>query len=272
MEYNSISSAAFAEDYQKAADKVGKALRDYLGDPNETNTRVLRAAVRRQSTVIGLVPKPSRRRNMKLARVRSRKVLKATSSVRDLDIVRDRITKLSADETVLLLLNNLEEERGEYVADSMKAAWKLFELHDGKASARDFRGVARWVRKELEELDSTTEKEIDLVAKNEGKVDELHSLRKHCKRFRYALELLPQTRATEKTVRLLRSWQDILGEIRDADVVIEYLGRARQVAAVRRALEEERSLRHRRYRAFVRSHANEFKGSPSLLRLAGLKR
>lgn len=267
-----LSPDVFAEEYQVACEKASKALREYLGDPSEDNTRMLRAAVRRQSTMIGMVPKRSRSRNMKVARERCKKVLKATSRVRDLDIVRARLSGLSGDETVLLLLNNMEEERSEYVTDSMRPAWKLFEVHDKKAHGDEFRGVARWVRRALEELDVEMTEEIAVVLKNEGRVEELHSLRKHTKRFRYALELLPQTPTTARAGRLMRSWQDILGEVRDNDTVIAYLGRARQSRSVREAAQQERALRHKRYLAFVRSCSREFKDENSPLRLAALKR
>lgn len=268
----SVSPALFAEEHQRTNEKVARALRDYLGEPNEKNTRVLRASVRRLTTMLRIVPKRSRKKQMKQSLGSGRKLLRATSKVRDVDIIEGKLSKMPRDHTIELLLNNLNEEREEYVGDTMKAAWRLFEQRKQKAERRDFRGAQRWIRRMLIELDDEVSKELPRVVRNEGKVEELHSLRKHAKTFRYALELLPSTRGSARAVEVLRSWQDVLGEIRDSDTVIEYLGRARQYRTIREALSAERAFRHRRYRSFVRSCSRDLRTGPSLLRLAGLRR
>lgn len=268
----SVSPALFAEEHQRTNEKVARALRDYLGEPNEKNTRVLRASVRRLTTMLRIVPRRSRKKQMKQSLESGRKLLRATSKVRDVDIIEGKLSKMPRDHTIELLLNNLNEEREEYVGDSMKAAWRLFEQRKQKAERRDFRGAQGWIRRTLIELDDEVSKELPRVVRNEGKVEELHSLRKHAKTFRYALELLPSTRGSARAVEVLRSWQDVLGEIRDSDTVIEYLGRARQYRTIRDALSAERAFRHRRYRSFVSSCSRDLRSGPSLLRLAGLRR
>ncbi len=267
-----LSPARFAEEHQRMNERVARALRAYLGNPDEENTRLLRASVRRLTTMLRIIPKPSRKKQMRQSLESGKKVLRVTSKVRDVDIIEGKLSKLSRDHTVELLLNNLKEEREEYVGDSMKAAWRLFELRKKKADRKDFRGAQRWVRKELIELDKEVGKGLPTVLKNEGKVEELHVLRKHAKTFRYALELFPSNRSSARAIELLTSWQNVLGEIRDSDTVIEYLGRARQYRTIREALAAERTLRHRRYRSFARSCSRDFATGPSLLRLAGLRR
>ena len=266
----SLSPALFAEEHQRTNERVAQALRDYLGDPNESNTRLLRASVRRLTTMLRIIPKRSRKKQMRQSLDSGRKLLKATSRVRDVDIIEEKLSRLPRDHTVELLVNNLREEREEYVGDSMKAAWRLFEQRKQRTDRRDLRGAQRWLMRTLVELDEKVSKELTTVVKNEGKVEELHSLRKHAKTFRYALELLPPTRSSTRAIEVLRSWQDVLGEIRDCDTFIEYMGRARQYGAVRESLAAERALRHRRYRSFVRSCSRDFRTGPSLLKLAGL--
>jgi CHAD domain-containing protein len=272
MDNSNVPPRLMAEHYVRAHEKVARSLREYLGDPDEENTRTLRASVRRLYTILSVVPKRSRKKTMKQSRDRCRKVLKAASRVRDVDIISERLSKLSPGQSEDLLLANLREEREEYVSDSMKAAWRLFETHRPKAERKEFRGSSRWVRRALVELDATIAQELPTVVKNEGKVDELHSLRKHAKTFRYVLELVPTKGNLSKATESLRTWQDVLGGIRDSDIVIEYLGRARQTGVVRQILLEERTRRHRRYRSFVRSYDRDLKGETSLFRLAGFKR
>jgi CHAD domain-containing protein len=272
MENTSLTSARFVGEYEKLADRAGEALRKYLGNPNEENTRNVRASVRRMNTCIGILPKKARSKTVRQRRDRSRKLLALTSEVRDNDMIRARLSGRAGDPTVDLLLKNMGEEREKHAVDSMKAAWKLFELRGPKLTKKEAARVSQWVKRALEELDEEIGAELTIVVKSEGRIDELHSLRKHAKRFRYALELIPPTRRSSKVVQGLKEWQDVLGKIRDSDVVIEYLGRARPSTVIKEMLLTERSLRHRRYLAFVRaSRRGSHEKNAFLLASTGLK-
>lgn len=266
-----MSPLKLSEEFSRSSDRAGRALRDYLGDPSEKNTRALRASLRRLLTVLGIIPKRDRSKTLKRVRRRCRVLMRSTSKVRDIDVIADRLSRLARDGTVELLLNNLKEEREEFTTSSIKAAWRLFESQREKPDRSDFLGSTRWMKRALAALDSKISDELPLVVKDEAHVEELHSLRQHAKTMRYMLDLVPMTKASGRAGEVLRSWQDVLGEIRDSDIVIEYLGRARQTRAVQRALEGERALRHRRYVAFARSYSREFNSTPSLVRLAGLR-
>jgi CHAD domain-containing protein len=104
--------------------------------------------------------------------------------------------------------------------------------------------------------------ELRVAVGDESKVDELHSLRKHLKRLRYTLELFPSVERQSRLVADLRRWQDVLGEIRDGDVVLDYLSRARPTRAVREVIASERTLRHSRYVYFVNSSRRRPIGRP----------
>jgi len=272
MENSTLTPTRYVSDYEKLAERVGESLRDYLGDPSEEGTRSVRASVRRLSTCIGILPKKARNKATRQCRARSRKLLALTSMIRDIDVMRARLISAPRDATIDLLLRNMAEERQEYVGQSMKAAWKLFEVRGPKLAKRDVTRVSQWLVRTLEELDEQIMEELPLVIKNEGRIDELHSLRKHAKRFRYILEVVPVTGKTTKVTEMLRGWQDVLGEIRDSDVLIDYLGRARQSAAVRDLLVTERNSRHKRYLSFVRSYKRASGGRViSLLAATGLR-
>lgn len=272
MENTNLTPALFVGEYEKLADRVGEALRKYLGDPNEENTRNVRSSVRRIDTAIWIIPKKSRSKSLRQRHERSRKVLSLTSNVRDNDIIRARLSGRLSDATVDLLLKNMAEEREEHAVDSMKAAWKLFENKGQKLSKKEVPHISQWAKKALEGLDEQIRDELPVVVKSEGRIDELHSLRKHAKRFRYALELVPETRRSSKVIEGLREWQDVLGKIRDSDVVIEYLSRARPSPVVKEILAAERGFRHRRYLAFVRTLASsEWSKEASILASIGVK-
>jgi CHAD domain-containing protein len=244
----------FLEEYQRLNEKVNNTLRDYLGDPGVVQTRNLRAAVRRLDCSIRVLPKKTRNQKaVKRCHERCKELLEVTSRVRDLDILEDRIAKHPRDVTVTLLLNNLHEEREEFVSNSTKAAWKLFEHHPPSLVKGDLPRLVGRIEDVVEGLDAEIVSELQAVLKDAAKVDELHSLRKHCKRMRYTLELFPSMGHYSRLVILLRKWQDLLGEIRDSDVITDYLSRAKPTEAVRTMLASERAFRQRRYAAFVQS-------------------
>jgi CHAD domain-containing protein len=272
MERAKLTPAQFVGEYERLSEKVGEALRKYLGDPNEQNTRNVRVSVRRMNTATGILPKRARGKEVRQRRDRSKKVLSLTSEIRDNDIIRAKLSRRARDPAVNLLLKNMAEEREERAANSMKAAWRLFELSRQKLMKNDASRVSVWIRDELEELDQEIDAELSIVVKSEGRIDELHSLRKHVKNFRYALELVPTTKGSSGVLQGLIEWQDILGKIRDCDVVITYLGRARPSPVIREILSAERRRRHRQYLAFVRAcGAAGWKKNSSLLVAAGLK-
>ena len=248
----------FLDEYERLTEKVSRCLRDYLGQPGTTQTQGLRASVRRLDAAIKVLPRRTRKsKGLKRCHERCRDLLRETSRIRDIDIIAARVAERSSDPTVSLILSNLKEEREEFVDNSTKAAWNLLEHHPPKIGRRDIPRFARRVETVLQELDAEITSELHACVTDETKVEELHSLRKDCKRLRYTLELLPSLGQRAPLIGLLRSWQDVLGEIRDIDVIVDYLSKAKQTRAVRSIIAAERAHRHARYVAFVEACRKE---------------
>ena len=85
----------------------------------------------------------------------------------------------------------------------MKASWRLFEQHEGETVEEAvFVGIDRMIGKAMNELDAKISSEIAKVVADERETKVLHSLRKHCKRLRYTIELLPATERRTDAVRV----------------------------------------------------------------------
>ncbi|MDA4128981.1 MAG: CHAD domain-containing protein [Thaumarchaeota archaeon] len=272
MKKRRISPIHFARGYEKLAERVNKSVRDFLGHPNEENVHALRAAIRRLEASISILPKDARKeKSLEEYRFRCGRIFKMTSKIRNLDILENKLAKQKGNEGVAGMLKRIGQEREKSVRRSMKAAWKLFEMRIPRVDDKGFGGCGVTLRKVLHDLDMIIGRELPLVASDETKVGKLHSLRKHCKKFRYALELLPQESFKSDATELLQSWQDVLGAIRDSDVMIGYLEGLKHPAVRNPLLAAERVARHRRYLAFVRSYAEASAGIRlSLVALAGL--
>ncbi|MGA2664655.1 MAG: CHAD domain-containing protein [Nitrososphaerales archaeon] len=240
-------------EYQRLTERMGRCLREYLGDPGRAHTRDLRASVRRFEAAVRVLPKRAREeKKMRRCRKRCRALLVATSRLRDVDVLTERFSGYPKDAMVDLVVANLGEERAEFVSGSTRAAWALFEHQPPVLSRRDLRSFGRRFEAVVDELDGEVQKGLESSVEDEARVEELHTLRKDCKKLRYTLELVPTGARASELVQVLQRWQDVLGEIRDLDVALDYLSRAKQTAGVRRAAAAERGLRHERYLAFVR--------------------
>src|SRR5271169_5020555 len=107
MAESSAIALQFLDQYEGLKQRLNKSLREYLGDPGTSQTQTLRAAIRRLDTAILMLPKPTREEKaVTRCHERCKKVLRETSHVRDIDIMRERLSKHKGDPTVALMLNN----------------------------------------------------------------------------------------------------------------------------------------------------------------------
>jgi CHAD domain-containing protein len=159
-----------------------------------------------------------------------------------------------SDPTLSKISKRLKTQRKKHVEHSMSAAWKLFEMRSPELDAKTIRGSQSRARREIKSLDVKVSDELRQVLGSESRVEELHSLRKRCKRLRYTVELLPPSPTNLARARVLRSWQDALGLIRDSDVLIDRLGRKDAAPGVKEVLRAERLSRHSRYLRFVKTN------------------
>jgi CHAD domain-containing protein len=99
------------------------------------------------------------------------------------------------------------------------------------------------------------ELDLPIVVTNANKIEELHELRKNCKKMRYLLELgSDQNSINNKEIHALiaelEDVQDILGSIHDSDTMIAYL-RMRHPNKVTNILHDEVSERNKKYEDFI---------------------
>jgi CHAD domain-containing protein len=99
------------------------------------------------------------------------------------------------------------------------------------------------------------EPDLPIVLTNVNKIEELHELRKTCKKLRYLLELASyqngiNNKEINAVITELEDVQDILGSIHDSDTTIAYLkSRPNKVPHI---LHDEISERNKKYEDFIR--------------------
>src|ERR671924_5358 len=218
-------AAFYKQRFRQNVRRVGRRLDAYLADQGTENSiHDVRTSIRRLDVSFSLLPKKLRKRKNRQIK-KYRKFFKANSNARDLDIIRGKITALTEGAPgAEKLLGQLQKKR----KAELGRAGKL-----GRAL-----------------------KKMQPVQLDSSKVEELHRLRKDCKKLRYILEMVPPAgrKKYERAVSLalaLEELQDLLGAIRDSDITIEYLQGSRTKIAGELAAREAGN-RDRLYLELVR--------------------
>jgi CHAD domain-containing protein len=225
-------------------------LHRFLEDPNVNVVHNTRVAVRRSLATISLFPKVIRKSDSAASCIIvSKKFIKATNPVRDCDITTRMLSGTSSAPREILL--RLSERRRLAVAPAKRTARSLIEcapirLKTIDSSAR----LESRLGKITSRLTWDIRKGLKYAIADPGNINELHAVRKDAKRLRYVLEVAIPNGHSRILGRLARL-QDQLGEIRDHDIAIDYLKGAASNTSIRKLLENEKTVRDKKYRAFA---------------------
>jgi CHAD domain-containing protein len=150
------------------------------------------------------------------------------------------------------LTESLRKSRKSHLEQAKELALSVQKEPGPRVKPRDLSDpiLQRRHNKVVRRLASKIMSELPIVREDPSKVEELHVVRRDCKQLRYVLEMSEFSRPPKPLVTL-RSWQDLLGTIRDHDVMIEYLRGQRKSAEIQLALNTEVENRNESYRKFV---------------------
>ncbi len=182
--------------------------------------------------MFSLLPKKMRKRNRKKIK-EYREFFKANSVVRDLDVIRGRVAALSPDASLLDF--QLQRKRDAELKHAIQAGRKIKNMRLMRVYDVQPRKLDARIDKITDRLSARITQTLPAVLSDSGKVDELHNLRKDCKKLRYVIEALPAGVAKKYEKKAsdaigmrgssvsLEKLQDMLGEIRDSDITLQYL-------------------------------------------------
>ncbi len=248
-----ITRDSFAKEYDKFAKALTRRVKAYLRDPNAENVHRLRTATRRLQAAFALLPKTTRNENRaQKTMARIKELMKVNASVRDQDIILSKLSMYKQSPTYKRLAERLRKSRKSHLEQAKELALSVQKDPGPRVKPRDLSDpiLQRIYNKVVRKLGSKITSELPLVREDPSKVKELHVVRRDCKQLRYVLEMSEFSRPPKPLVTL-RSWQDLLGTIRDHDVMIEYLRGVRKSAEIQVALNTEVENRNKSYRKFV---------------------
>ena len=207
-----------------------------------------------------------------------KELFKINSEIRDLDIIYEKLQKYSPSDNRNRVIDSLKETRTTRLDHAKNIALAL-----NNTDASKLLDEIMVTQKELEKrynkivanLISQIETNFPIVITDSTKIEELHDLRKACKKLRYMLELLPtENKKALEMRKTLQKIQDILGAIHDYDFTINYLELIEQPSnEIREIINNEIQERKLSYERLIKYCARRLHVSPAsfLIRIRSFK-
>lgn len=234
--------------------KVNKRLAKYLDDQNEENIHDIRTSIRKLEAAWYVLPKkirqkPKAREFVKLYK----KLFKDNSKIRDYDIILQRLESLTNNEKIKRLIY---KKRKQQMIVALKHAKDIRHVEFPQISQNEISTTK--LEKRFRETSIKLIEDIQIllpvVISSEDKIEQLHQLRKDCKKLRYILELATNS-GSSSFVEKLKRMQDLLGAIHDSDITINFLKEISSKIDMKDIIEKELEVRANKYKEFVQTQA-----------------
>lgn len=274
--HDSFDCDTYLDKSERNIQRVSNKLDDYIKEPNEENIHDIRKAVRRLEASYRSLPlKKVRKKRVIREYVKySKQLFRINSQIRDFDIIGEKLSsdaKPAQQDVIKSIEGSIFKQRKTKLNEAISFALELRKLRVPKLTKKikisNKRSKKRF-SKVIGRFATRIEQNLPIVANDNEKITELHELRKHCKKLRYLLELLPdnnhQDQRSEKDdyvselMEKLENVQDILGIIHDHDTTIAYLKRHKgtrtrstQIHSVLKRISLERQNKYKEFVKFV---------------------
>ena len=228
-----IDVKKFVNACKRNLSRVSNKLDEYLASPDEKNIHDIRTSVRRLDACYKTLPKKIRnKKQVKTYMDKSRELFKINSQIRDFDVITDLVRKNNPENGNgnRMDLTKFENRRATKLKEAKAVAVglrKLSEPNVDKGSISAGKLTKRY-NKLISNFGSRIQLNLPLVIADADKVNELHEMRKDCKKLRYLLELVPHESSDKNMSKLeeeLQNMQDLLGAIHDCDAAVDHLKR-----------------------------------------------
>jgi CHAD domain-containing protein len=217
-----------------------------------------------------LLPKKFRKRGKTRRYISGcKKLFKFMSPVRDIDILISNLADLQSISIVKTVLMTLQSERDRRIREILGRAKSLRDLKAPKLRKNKLASsqIMKRKRRVLQGLQWRIGGLVPLVLQDYERVDEVHNLRKYCKRLRYTLELIPSEEDRD-FARLMEEWQKNLGSVRDLDLTAECIAKNGLKLELKQYLEDLKKKRERSLESFVQSAKGRLNSSGDLIPIA----
>ena len=227
----------------------------YINDPNEKNIHDIRTSIRRFNAAVSTLPRKYREEPLLLEYSKiANKLFKVNSEIRDSDIILIKLEKFSSSPQRNMVTDTLKQTRQAKLENAKTIAQTLKNLNSNMINGIGVteNELQKRYSKILSKLISRIDDAFPIVLTNPLKLEELHELRKDCKKIRYMLELVEKDdKNAASLIRILEKVQDILGSIHDSDATIIYLRSFAPNQEIQEVINKETKQRELGYEKFL---------------------
>ncbi|WP_101477361.1 CHAD domain-containing protein [Candidatus Nitrosotalea bavarica] len=248
-----LDKKLFLVKFEKIQERFYQKLLDYIKNPSDENIHDIRVTIRRLETAYKILPNNVRKKEKNTNYVKQAKTLfKLNAKIRDYDIICAKMESKYQDQTYELVAT-LKNFRIEKLHSANEIALKILHTTTPKISTNIIRESKLNKRyfKILGKMELDIQKNTIIALGDEKKIEELHMLRKDFKKLRYSFELVSCKGKTVQILKNLKEIQDMLGDIHDSDIIIDYLRSIEQNSKYLDIIESEVSERRKKYNEFV---------------------
>lgn len=227
----------------------------YINDPNEKNIHDIRTSIRRFNAAVSTLTRKYREEPLLLEYSKiANKLFKLNSEIRDSDIILIKLEKFSSSPQRNMVIDTLNQSRKAKLENAKTIAQTLKNLNSNMINGIGVteNELQKRYSKILSKLISRIDDLFPIVLTNPLKLEELHELRKDCKKIRYMLELVEKDdKNAVSLIRILEKVQDILGSIHDSDATIIYLRSFAPNQEIQEVINKETKQRELGYEKFL---------------------
>ena len=227
----------------------------YINDPNEKNIHDIRTSIRRFNAAVSTLPRKYREEPLLLEYSKiANKLFKLNSEIRDSDIILIKLEKFSSSPQRNMVTDTLKQTRQAKLENAKTIAQTLKNLNSNMINGIGVteNELQKRYSKILSKLISRIDDAFPIVITNPLKLEELHELRKDCKKIRYMLELVEKDdKNAASLIRILEKVQDIVGSIHDSDATIIYLRSFAPNQEIQEVINKETKQRELGYEKFL---------------------
>ena len=247
----------FLTKLHESIERLNSRTKAYIKNPNDKHIHDVRTSVRRFNATFLSLPNKYRTGPILLLEYNqiTNKFFKVNSKIRDYDIIVQKLNNYTQSSQRDLVIDSIKKDRQLNLEKAKTIAITLKDLGSNKVIDKmniTEKELQKRYNKVISSFISKIELNFPIVITNALKIEELHQLRKDCKKMRYMLELLPEenTDAIELK-KIFEKIQDHLGCIHDFDITIYYLRSLEPNREIQEIINTETENRRLKYAEFL---------------------
>ena len=246
----------FSYIFEEKQEKCKKRLEEYLQKQEIEQIHDLRTSIRRLEAAYLAFPKSCKTKKTNNFVTCYKKLFKKNSSIRDSDIITEKLAKygISKNSDSILYLTERKEKR---IKSIFKDAKKLSKLDKTNLKKINSKKILTKYENRISSIIEEIQQLIPVVISDESKIIKLHYMRKLAKKLRYLLEIDPN-HSYQHVIDNMKSFQEYLGSIHDCDITIDFLKKnSKKFPELTPLISKEQSIRSQIFKKLASNLADK---------------